>query len=139
MSMTPVQGEVLIKGEATEGETILVSTSGVSDEDGIASMSVGWEASTDGRNWRAIETGGFNATGPKSAACEQADPCSCGGGRQFRRGNGDFQPGDQHGQECQQQACRHDFRSPRWRIDLQRGHITAPFVEKGLKGPLSVA
>ena len=54
----PVQGEVLITGEATEGETILVSTSGVSDEDGIASMSVGWEASTDGRNWRAIETGG---------------------------------------------------------------------------------
>ena len=54
----PVQGEVLIKGEATEGETILVSTSGVSDEDGIASMSIGWEASTDGRNWRAIETGG---------------------------------------------------------------------------------
>jgi hypothetical protein len=30
----------------------------VSDEDGIASMSIGWEASTDGRNWRAIETGG---------------------------------------------------------------------------------
>ena len=54
----PVQGEVLIKGEATEGETILVSTSGVSDEDGIASMSVGWESSSDGRNWRAIETGG---------------------------------------------------------------------------------
>lgn len=54
----PVQGEVLIKGEATEGETILVSTSGVSDEDGIASMSIGWEASTDGRTWRAIETGG---------------------------------------------------------------------------------
>jgi hypothetical protein len=54
----PVQGEVLITGEATEGEVILVSTNGVSDEDGIASMSVGWEASTDGRNWRAIETGG---------------------------------------------------------------------------------
>ena len=54
----PVQGEVLITGEATEGETILVSTNGVSDEDGIASMSVGWEASTDGRNWRAIETAG---------------------------------------------------------------------------------
>lgn len=52
----PVQGEVVITGEATEGETILVSTSGVSDEDGIASMSVGWEASSDGRNWRAIET-----------------------------------------------------------------------------------
>ena len=54
----PVQGEVLITGEATEGSTILVSTNGVSDEDGIASMSVGWEASTDGRNWRAIETAG---------------------------------------------------------------------------------
>ncbi|HCV88118.1 MAG TPA: hypothetical protein DGU02_02915 [Alphaproteobacteria bacterium] len=54
----PVQGEVLITGEPTEGETILVSTNGVSDEDGIASMSVGWEASTDGRTWRAIETAG---------------------------------------------------------------------------------
>ena len=54
----PVQGEVLITGEATEGATILVSTTGVSDEDGIASMSVGWEASTDGRNWRTIETAG---------------------------------------------------------------------------------
>jgi len=54
----PVQGEVVITGEPTEGETILVSTSGVSDEDGIASMSVGWEASEDGRNWRAIETAG---------------------------------------------------------------------------------
>ena len=54
----PVQGEVLITGEATEGATILVSTIGVSDEDGIASMSVVWEASTDGRNWRTIETAG---------------------------------------------------------------------------------
>ena len=54
----PVQGEVLITGEATEGATILVSTNGVSDEDGIASMSVGCEASTDGRNWRTIETAG---------------------------------------------------------------------------------
>jgi len=54
----PVQGEVLITGKATEGETILVSTAGVSDEDGIASMSIGWEASSDGRNWRAIETAG---------------------------------------------------------------------------------
>jgi hypothetical protein len=54
----PVQGEVLITGKATEGEVMLVSTNGVTDEDGIASMSIGWEASTDGRNWRAIETGG---------------------------------------------------------------------------------
>jgi len=54
----PVQGEVLVTGEATEGEVIQVSTTGVSDEDGIASMSIGWEASTDGRNWRALETAG---------------------------------------------------------------------------------
>ena len=54
----PVQGEVLITGKASEGEVMLVSTNGVTDEDGIASMSIGWEASTDGRNWRAIETGG---------------------------------------------------------------------------------
>jgi len=54
----PVQGEVLITGEAAEGEVMLVSTQGVSDEDGIASMSVGWEASSDGRNWKAIETAG---------------------------------------------------------------------------------
>ena len=54
----PVQGEVQITGEAEEGEIMLVSTDGVTDEDGIASMSVGWEASSDGRNWRAIETAG---------------------------------------------------------------------------------
>ena len=54
----PVQGEVLVTGEATEGEVTQVSTTGVSDEDGIASMSIGWEASTDGRNWRALETAG---------------------------------------------------------------------------------
>ena len=54
----PVQGEVQITGKAEEGEVMLVSTEGVTDEDGIASMSVGWEASSDGRNWRSIETAG---------------------------------------------------------------------------------
>ena len=54
----PVQGEVLVDGVASEGETLTASTAGVSDEDGIASFSVGWESSTDGRNWRAIETVG---------------------------------------------------------------------------------
>ncbi len=54
----PVQGEVQIAGEAEEGKVMTVSTEGVTDEDGIASMSVGWEASSDGRNWRAIETAG---------------------------------------------------------------------------------
>ncbi|MDA7598954.1 hypothetical protein N8835_02880 [Alphaproteobacteria bacterium] len=54
----PVQGEVLVSGEAAEGQTLVASTAGISDEDGIASISVGWESSTDGRNWRAIETVG---------------------------------------------------------------------------------
>jgi hypothetical protein len=51
-----VQGEVVISGEAAEGQVITASTARISDEDGIASMSVAWEASVDGRNWRAIET-----------------------------------------------------------------------------------
>ena len=54
----PVQGEVILTGEAAEGQTIVASTARISDEDGIASMSVGWESSTDGRNWRVIETAG---------------------------------------------------------------------------------
>ena len=54
----PVQGEVMLTGEPSEGQTIVASTARISDEDGIASMSVGWESSTDGRNWRVIETAG---------------------------------------------------------------------------------
>ena len=54
----PVQGEVMLTGEASEGQIIVASTARISDEDGIASMSVGWESSTDGRNWRVIETVG---------------------------------------------------------------------------------
>jgi len=54
----PVQGEVMLSGEAAEGQTIVASTARISDEDGIASMSVGWESSVDGRNWKAIETAG---------------------------------------------------------------------------------
>ena len=54
----PVEGEVLLAGEASEGAVLTANTARVSDEDGIASMTVGWEASKDGRNWRAIETGG---------------------------------------------------------------------------------
>ena len=54
----PVQGEVVLSGEASEGQTITASTSRISDEDGIASMSVGWQSSTDGRNWKSIETMG---------------------------------------------------------------------------------
>ena len=51
----PVEGEVLIKGDPTEGGSLITQTLGLSDEDGIASLSVTWEASRDGRSWRAIE------------------------------------------------------------------------------------
>ena len=54
----PVEGEVLLAGEAIEGSTLVANTARVSDEDGIASLTVGWESSEDGRNWRAIETSG---------------------------------------------------------------------------------
>lgn len=53
----PVEGEVLLAGEASEGKVLTANTARVSDEDGIASMTVGWESSIDGRTWRAIETG----------------------------------------------------------------------------------
>lgn len=52
----PVEGEVVLTGDPVEGKNLRVQTSGVSDEDGIASLSVSWEYSEDGRNWRAIDT-----------------------------------------------------------------------------------
>lgn len=56
----PVEGEVIIVGKPLEGSMLSVTTSGVSDEDGIASLSVSWEASRDGRNWRAIDGSNYN-------------------------------------------------------------------------------
>ena len=52
----PVEGEVTIAGDATEGSTLKSQSLGLSDEDGIASLSITWEASKDGRSWRAIES-----------------------------------------------------------------------------------
>ena len=52
----PVEGEVVLVGEPLEGSTMSVRTSGVSDEDGIASLSVSWEYSKDGRNWRSVDS-----------------------------------------------------------------------------------
>jgi len=63
----PVQGEVVLSGEALEGQKITASTSRISDEDGIASMSVGWQSSTDGRNWKNIETVGTTQLGLSQA------------------------------------------------------------------------
>jgi len=51
----PVEGEILLVGEPTEGKSLSVKTDNVSDEDGIASLSVSWEHTKDGRNWRALD------------------------------------------------------------------------------------
>jgi hypothetical protein len=52
----PVEGEVVITGKPLEGGMLVANTERVFDEDGIASLSIGWESSKDGRNWQAIET-----------------------------------------------------------------------------------
>ncbi|MGC6517760.1 MAG: hypothetical protein ACON49_07000 [Candidatus Puniceispirillaceae bacterium] len=52
----PVEGEVTITGDASEGATLKSQSLGLSDEDGIASLSITWESSKDGRSWRAIES-----------------------------------------------------------------------------------
>ena len=52
----PVEGEVVIQGDASEGETLKSQSQGLRDEDGIASLSITWESSKDGRSWRAIES-----------------------------------------------------------------------------------
>ena len=54
----PVEGEILLTGEAKEGEVLTANTDRVSDEDGIASLTIGWETSRDGRNWRSMEASG---------------------------------------------------------------------------------
>ena len=59
----PVEGEVMLTGDAAEGSTLVANTARVSDEDGIASLTIGWESSEDGRNWRAIETSGASRFG----------------------------------------------------------------------------
>ncbi len=52
----PVQGEVTITGEPKEGVTLRAISDSLSDEDGIASISIGWETSKDGRNWIALNS-----------------------------------------------------------------------------------
>ncbi len=52
----PVQGEVTIIGEPKEGITLRAISNSLSDEDGIASINIGWEKSKDGRNWVALNS-----------------------------------------------------------------------------------
>jgi len=52
----PVQGEVVIVGKPIEGVTLRALSDSLSDEDGIASISISWETSKDGRNWIAVNS-----------------------------------------------------------------------------------
>ncbi len=55
----PVQGELVLRGDALVGQTLRVATESISDRDGIANITLIWEASTDGRTWRrAAESSG---------------------------------------------------------------------------------
>ena len=51
-----MQGEVNIIGEPKEGITLRALSENLSDEDGIASISISWETSKDGRNWIGLNS-----------------------------------------------------------------------------------
>lgn len=50
----PLQGEVTIRGKELEGAELVANTSTLSDYDGIASINLLWEASSDGRTWENL-------------------------------------------------------------------------------------
>ena len=57
----PVEGEVFLSGEANENGLLRADTTQITDEDGVASLYVQWESSTNGRNWAVMEnTQGIN-------------------------------------------------------------------------------
>lgn len=58
----PVEGEVVLAGDAVEGGQMQATTSGVRDEDGIVSLAIAWESSEDGgRNWQAVGPTSFGS------------------------------------------------------------------------------
>ena len=57
----PVEGEVFLSGEANENGLLRADTTQITDEDGVASLYVQWESSTNGRSWSVMEnTQGIN-------------------------------------------------------------------------------
>jgi hypothetical protein len=54
----PLEGEVTIRGQATEGAELIANTSSLTDYDGIASLALFWEASNDGRTWEPLASSG---------------------------------------------------------------------------------
>ena len=51
----PLEGKVVVRGQSIEGAELTANTSTLSDFDGISSMNLAWETSTDGRTWRELD------------------------------------------------------------------------------------
>ncbi len=51
----PLEGDVIVRGRAIEGAELTLSTSTLTDYDGIASILTVWERSTDGRTWDIVQ------------------------------------------------------------------------------------
>ena len=54
----PLEGEVTIRGQAIEGAELIANTSSLTDYDGISSLALFWEASSDGRTWEPLSSSG---------------------------------------------------------------------------------
>ena len=50
----PLEGDLVMRGQAVEGNELVASTSGLTDYDGIESIDLQWEASIDGQTWDRI-------------------------------------------------------------------------------------
>ena len=50
----PLEGDLIMRGQAVEGSELVASTSDLTDYDGIASINLHWEASIDGQTWDRI-------------------------------------------------------------------------------------
>ena len=50
----PLEGDLIMRGQAVEGSELVASTSSLSDYDGIESINLFWEASIDGQTWDKI-------------------------------------------------------------------------------------
>ena len=47
---------MIIDGDPIEGATLTALSNSLTDEDGIASISISWEKSKDGRNWIVLNS-----------------------------------------------------------------------------------
>jgi hypothetical protein len=47
----PLEGDLIMRGQAVEGNELVASTSDLTDYDGIASIDLYWETSVDGQTW----------------------------------------------------------------------------------------